>query len=52
MIEHYENLIITANVGGKFAMTGLPDPLKCSVFFTVQVDRIVQLIILRNRDDV
>jgi hypothetical protein len=52
VIEHYESLIITANVGGKFDMTGLPDPLVCAFFFTVQVDRIVQLIILRNRDDV
>ena len=52
VIEHYESLIITANVGGKFDMTGLPDPLVCAFFFTVQVDRIVRLIILRNRDDI
>jgi hypothetical protein len=51
VIEHFENLIIAANVGGEFDMTGLPDPLVCPFFFTVQVDRIVQLIILRNRDD-
>jgi hypothetical protein len=51
VIEHYESLIVTANVGGKFDMTGLPDPLVCAFLFTVQVDRIVQLIILCNRDD-
>jgi hypothetical protein len=33
VIEHYESLIITANVGGKFDMTGLPDPLVCAFFF-------------------
>jgi hypothetical protein len=51
VIEHYESLIITANVGGKFDMTGLRDPLGCAFFFTLHVDRIVRLIILRNRDD-
>jgi hypothetical protein len=52
VIEHYGNLIVTANVGGTFDMRGLPDPLVHAFYFTVHDDRIVQLIILRNRYDV
>jgi hypothetical protein len=52
VIEHYGNLIVTANVRGKFDMTGLPDPLVYAFSFTPHGDRIVQLIILRNRYDV
>jgi hypothetical protein len=50
VIEHYGNVIVTANVGGKFDMTGLPDPLVHAFYFTPHGDRIVQLIILRNRN--
>jgi len=52
VIEHYGNLIVTANVRGKFDMAGLPDPLVYAFYFTPHDDRIVQLIILRNRYDV
>ena len=52
VIEHYGNFIVTANVRGKFDMTGLPDPLVYAFYFTAHGDRIVQLIILRNRYDV
>jgi hypothetical protein len=52
VIEHYGNFIVTANVGGKFDMAGLPDPLVHAFYFTVHGDRIVRLIILRNRYDV
>ena len=52
VIEHYENFIVTANIGGKFNMTGLPNPLVHAFYFTPHGERIVQLIILRNRYDV
>jgi ketosteroid isomerase-like protein len=52
VIEHYGNFIVTANVRGKFDMTGLPDPLVYAFYFAPHGDRIVQLIILRNRYDV
>jgi hypothetical protein len=52
VIEHYGNFIVTANVVGKFDMTGLPDPLGYAFYFTPHGDRIVQLIILRNRHDI
>jgi hypothetical protein len=51
-IGHYGNFIITANVSGKFDMTGLPEPLVHAFYFTSHGDRIVQLIILRNRYDI
>jgi ketosteroid isomerase-like protein len=52
VIQHYGNLIVTANVSGKFDMTGLPDPLVHACYFTPHGDQIVQLIILRNRSDI
>ncbi len=52
VIEHYGNFIVTANVRGKFDMKGLPNPLVYAFYFTLHGDRIVQLIILRNRYDV
>jgi hypothetical protein len=52
VIEHYENVIITANISGKFDMTGLPNPLVHAFYFTPHGGRIVQLIILRNRHDI
>jgi hypothetical protein len=52
VIQHYGNLIVTANVSGKFDMTGLPDPLVHAFYFTPHGDQIVQLIILRNRSDI
>jgi hypothetical protein len=52
VIEHYGSFIVTANVCGNFDMTGLPDPLVYAFYFTPHGDRIVRLIILRNRYDV
>jgi SnoaL-like domain len=52
VVEHYGNFIITANVVGKFDMRGLPDPLVLAFYFTAHDDQIVQLVILRNRNDV
>ena len=37
---------------GDFDKRGLPDPLVIAFYFTVQSDLIVQLIILRNRNDI
>ena len=52
IIEHYGNFIVSANVDGNFDKRGLPDPLVLAFYFTPNDDRIVQLIILRNRFDV
>jgi SnoaL-like domain len=47
-IEHYGNVIVTANIDGSFDKRGLPDPLVLAFYFTPHGDRIVQLLILRN----
>jgi hypothetical protein len=52
VIEHYGNVIVTANVDGKYDKRGMPDPLVLAFYFTPHGDRIVQLIILRNRFDI
>jgi hypothetical protein len=46
------NFIVTANVSGKFCMTGPPEPLVYAFYFSAHGGRIAQLIILRNRYDV
>jgi ketosteroid isomerase-like protein len=48
-VRHYENVVFTAAVDGDFDKRGLPDPLVLSFYFTVVGDKIVQLIILRNK---
>ena len=52
VVQHYSNVIVTANIDGRFDKRGLPDPLVLAFYFTPQDDKIVQLIILRNRYDV
>jgi hypothetical protein len=52
VIEHYGNFIVTAKVDGNFDKRGLPIPLVLAFYFTVNENRIVQLIILRNRADI
>jgi hypothetical protein len=52
VIEHYGNFIVTANVDGNYDKRGLPDPLLLAFYFTPHSDKIVQLIILRNRFDI
>ncbi len=52
VIEHYGNVIVTANVDGTYDKRGLPEPLVLAFYFSLYGDRIVQLIILRNRLDI
>jgi hypothetical protein len=52
VIEHYGNVIVTANIDGDFDKRGLPEPLVLAFYFTPHDDQIVQLIILRNRFDI
>jgi hypothetical protein len=52
VVEHYGNFIVTADVDGDFDKRGLPDPLVLAFYFTPRDDRIVELIILRNRFDI
>jgi hypothetical protein len=49
--EHHGHAVVTANVNGTFDRRGLPDPLVLSFYFSLQDDRIVQLIILPTQPD-
>jgi hypothetical protein len=46
------NTILNAEVVGNFDTRGLPDPLVLAFYFSIVEDKIIQLIILRNRSDV
>src|SRR6201998_1376335 len=50
--RHYDNFIVTADIDGNFDKRGLPDPLVLAFYFTPHDDLILQLIILRNRQDI
>jgi hypothetical protein len=52
VVKHYDNFIVTANIDGNFDKRGLPDPLVLAFYFTPHTDLIIQLIILRNRQDI
>src|ERR1700744_919558 len=43
------NIAVVANVDGEYDKTGLPTPLTLTFYFSVNADRIEQLIILRNK---
>jgi hypothetical protein len=50
--EHYGDIILTGQIDGEFDKAGLPAPLILTFYFTLrftlQGDRIVQLIIIHN----
>jgi ketosteroid isomerase-like protein len=52
VVKHYDNFVVTADIDGNFDKRGLPDPLVLAFYFTPHDDRIIQLIILRNRRDI
>ena len=52
VVKHYDNFVVTANIDGNFDKRGLPDPLVLAFYFTPHTGLIIQLIILRNRQDI
>lgn len=48
-IQHYGHCVVAAHADGNFDKRGLPDPLKVVLYFTLTDDKIVQLIVLRDR---
>jgi hypothetical protein len=48
-VEHYGNYVAHAHADGVFDKRGLPDPLEVHLYFSLAADKIVQLIILRDR---
>ena len=49
VVEHFGDVIVTANVDGDYDKTGLPGPLVLAFHFAVRADKIARLIILNNR---
>lgn len=49
VMEHFGDIILTANVDGEFDKTGLPGVLTLTFHFSVRADKVVRLIILNNR---
>jgi hypothetical protein len=52
VVDHYGHAIVTAHVDGDYDARGLPDPLVLSFYFSAYGEKIVQLIILHNQQDV
>lgn len=52
VVKHHDNFVVTADVDGNFDKRGLPDPLVLAFYFAPRDDLIIQLIILRNRQDI
>lgn len=48
-IQHYGHCVVAAHADGNFDKRGLPDPLRVLLYFTLAADKIVQLIVLRDR---
>jgi ketosteroid isomerase-like protein len=51
-VENHGNCAVTAHVDGTFDKRGLPDPLVLTFYFSINEDKLVQLIILRNQPSV
>jgi hypothetical protein len=52
IVEHYGHFIVTAYVDGNYDKRGLPDPLVLAFYLSAHGNQIVQLIILRNQDNI
>jgi hypothetical protein len=49
VLQQHGNVVVTAHVDGHFDMSGLPEPLVLTFYFSALRDEIVQLIVLRNQ---
>lgn len=50
IVEHYGDFIITALIDGNYDKSKVPDPTYLDYFFTVNENRIVKLIITKNKE--
>src|ERR1700760_1061667 len=50
VIEHYGDFFITALIDGNYDKTKVPDPLYLDYFFTVKGDKIVKMIVVKNKE--
>jgi ketosteroid isomerase-like protein len=50
IVEHYGDFMITALIDGNYDKSKAPDPTYLDYFFTVKGERIVKLIITKNKE--
>ena len=50
IIEHYGDFIITGLIDGNYDKSKVPDPTYLDYFFTVKDNKIVKLIITKNKE--
>lgn len=50
IIEHYGDFIITGLINGNYDKSKVPDPTYLDYFFTVKDNKIVKLIITKNKE--
>ena len=50
VVEHYGDFIVTGRIDGNYDKSKAPDPLYLDYFFTVKHDKIVKLIITKNKE--
>ena len=50
MIEHYGDFLITALTDGNYDKSKSPDPTYLDYFFTVKNDKIVKMIVIKNKE--
>jgi len=50
VVEHYGDFIITALTDGNYDKSKSPDPTYLDYFFTVKGDKIVRMIVIKNKE--
>ena len=50
IVDHYGDFIVTALIDGEYDKSKTPDPLYLDYFFTVRGEKIVRLIITKNKE--
>ncbi len=50
VIEHYGDFMITALTDGNYDKSKAPDPTYLDYFFTVKGDKIVKMIVIKNKE--
>jgi hypothetical protein len=50
IVEHYGDFLITALTDGNYDKSKSPDPTYLDYFFTVKNDKIVKMIVIKNKE--
>ena len=50
IVEHYGDFLVTALTDGNYDKSKAPDPTYLDYFFTVKNDKIVKMIVIKNKE--